>query len=150
MCPGLFGGVLTPMALAAGRLFVPVVELCMTESGVHSASPLQRPPEEGRGVLMALDAATGRRLWQRALGSAPFACATVSRDVVFVPTFDGRIHAFAARTGHELWSDRAPAGINGCPSVSGDMLFVPAGAPHSDFETLEPQLIAYRVSPALR
>ena len=99
VCPGLFGGVLTPMALAAGRLFVPVVELCMTESGVHSASPLERPPEEGRGVLMALDAATGRRLWQRALGSAPFACATVSRDVVFVPTFDGRIHALAARTG---------------------------------------------------
>ena len=55
------------------------------------------------------DAATGRWLWQRALGSAPSACATVSRDVVFVPTFDGRIHALAARTGHELWSDRAPA-----------------------------------------
>ena len=150
VCPGLFGGVLTPMALAAGRLFVPVVELCMTESGVQSTSPLQRPPEEGRGVLMALEANTGRRLWQRALGSAPFACATVSRDVVFAPTFDGRIHAFAARTGRELWRDRAPAGINGCPSISGDMLFVPAGAPHRDFDRHEPQLVAYRVRSTVR
>lgn len=150
VCPGLFGGVLTPMAFASGRLFVPVVELCATESAVTSASPLQRPPEEGRGVLVALDAATGRRLWQRPLGSAPFACATVSRDVVFAPTFDGRINAFAARTGRKLWSDRAPAGINGCPAVAGDTLFVPAGAPHRDFETLEPQLVAYRLPTTLR
>ena len=28
VCPGLFGGVLTPMAYAEGRLFVPVVDLC--------------------------------------------------------------------------------------------------------------------------
>ena len=32
VCPGLWGGVLTPMAYAAGRLFVPVVERCMHES----------------------------------------------------------------------------------------------------------------------
>ena len=150
VCPGLFGGVLTPMALSGGRLFVPVVELCMVESGVTSASPLQRPPAEGRGMLVALDAATGRRVWQRRLGSAPFACATVSRDVVFAPTFDGWIRAFDTKTGKELWSDRAPAGINGCPSVSGDMLFVPAGAPHRDFASREPQLVAYRVNAAVR
>ena len=145
VCPGLFGGVLTPMALAYGRLFVPVVELCMTESAVRSTSPLQRPPGEGRGVLLALEAATGRQLWKRALGSAPFACATASRDVVFVPTFDGWIYAFSARTGATLWRDRAPAGINGCPSVSANMLFVPAGAPHRSFPTREPQLVAYRL-----
>jgi outer membrane protein assembly factor BamB len=145
VCPGLFGGVLTPMALASGRLFVPVVELCTTESAVGSTSPLQRPPEDGRGVLVALEAATGRQLWKQALGSAPFACATASRDVVFVPTFDGWIHAFSARTGATLWRDRAPAGINGCPSVSANMLFVPAGAPHRSFPTHEPQLVAYRL-----
>lgn len=147
VCPGLFGGVLTPMAFAAGRLFVPVVELCMTESAVQSTSPLQRPPEQGRGVLVALDAATGSRLWQRPLASAPFACATVSRDVVFVPTFDGRIRAFATRTGKLLWTDRAPAGINACPSIAGDTLFVAAGAPHRDFERREAQLVAYRLTP---
>ena len=150
VCPGLFGGVLTQMAAAGGTIFVPSVELCMNESAVRSTSPLQRPPEEARGVVVALDARTGRRLWQRRLGSAPFACATVARDVVFVPTYDGWITAFSARTGSTLWRDRAPAGINGCPSVAGDALLVPAGAPHRDFRRWTPQLVAYRLDLSLR
>ena len=36
VCPGLFGGALTPMAYADGRVFVPVVELCMVESAVKT------------------------------------------------------------------------------------------------------------------
>lgn len=148
VCPGLFGGALTPMAYAEGTIFVPVVELCMKESAVTTASVLQRPPEEGTGVIAALDAATGRPLWTRTLPSSPFGCATVASDVVFAPTYDGRIYALSARTGEVLWSDRAPAGINGCPSVAGDTLLVPAGAPHRDFPQLAPQLIAYRPSPS--
>jgi outer membrane protein assembly factor BamB len=34
ICPGLLGGVETPMAYAAGRLFVPVVDLCVHGSAV--------------------------------------------------------------------------------------------------------------------
>ena len=65
VCPGLFGGALTPMAYADGRVFVPVVELCMRESAVTTARVAQRPPEEGTGVVAALDAATGQPLWTR-------------------------------------------------------------------------------------
>ncbi|MEI7760590.1 MAG: PQQ-binding-like beta-propeller repeat protein [Thermoleophilia bacterium] len=146
VCPGLFGGALTPMAYADGRVFVPVVELCMKESSVKTFSVLQRPPEDATGSIVALDAATGRTLWTRALPSAAFGCATVASDVVFAPTFDGRIYALSALTGAVLWSDRAEAGINGCPSVAGDTLLVPAGAPHRDFAELMPQLLAYRLS----
>jgi len=148
VCPGLFGGALTPMAYAEGRVFVPVVELCMLESAVKTFSVLQRPAEDGTGVIAALDAATGRPLWTRKLPSAPFGCATVASDVVFTPTYDGWIYALSAQTGAILWSDRAKAGINGCPSVAGDTLLVPAGAPHRDFAGPVPQLIAYRLSPA--
>jgi outer membrane protein assembly factor BamB len=148
VCPGLFGGALTPMALAEDRVFVPVVELCMQESAVKTVSVLQRPPEEGTAVVAALDASTGRPLWTRTLPSAPFACATVASDVVFTPTYDGRIYALSARTGEILWSARTPAGINGCPSVAGDMLLVPAGAPHGGFAHPVPQLVAYRLSAA--
>jgi len=70
----------------------------------------------------------------------------VASDVVFVPTYDGRIYGLSAETGAVLWSDRAQAGINGCPSVAGDTLLVPAGAPHRDFAAPVPQLIAYRLS----
>jgi outer membrane protein assembly factor BamB len=146
VCPGLFGGPLTPMASAQGRVFVPVVELCMHESSVKSHSVLQRPPEEGTGVIVALDAGVGSKLWARPLPSAPFGCATVASDVVFAPTYDGRIYALSAKTGAILWSDRARAGINGCPSVSGDTLLVPAGAPHRGFARPVPELIAYRVA----
>ena len=145
VCPGLFGGALTPMAYADGRVFVPVVELCMQESAVKTYPVLQRPPEEGTGVISALDAASGRPLWTRKLSSAPFGCTTVAADVVFAPTYDGSIYALSAETGEILWSDRAAAGINGCPSIAGDTLLVPAGAPHRDFDTLVPQLIAYRL-----
>ncbi len=148
VCPGLFGGALTPMALADDRVFVPVVELCMQESAVKTFSVLQRPPEEGTGVVAALDASTGRPLWTRKLPSAPFACATVASDVVFTPTYDGWIYALSARTGEILWSDRTEAGINGCPSVAGDTLLVPAGAPHRGIAHPVPQLVAYRLSGA--
>ena len=97
-------------------------------------------------MVAALDAATGQPLWTRKLPSAPFGCATVASDVVFAPTYDGRIYALSAETGAILWSDRATAGINGCPSVAGDTLLVPAGAPHRDFA--EPRAAADRL-PAL-
>jgi len=128
VCPGLLGGIETPMAYAGGRLFVPVVDLCMRGSAV-GYEDLYRVdvPKRGRGAVVALDAGTGRPLWKRRFAAPPFACATVANDVVFVPTFDGRIYALAAATGRTLWQTRAPAGVNGCPAIDGDTLLVGAG-----------------------
>jgi outer membrane protein assembly factor BamB len=110
---------------------------------------LQRPPNEAKGVLYALDASSGRKLWSHRFGSTLFGCATVARDVVFAPTYDGRVHALSTRTGAPLWQARARAGINGCPAVAGDLLLVPAGAPHPDFPEPVAELIAYSVAPRL-
>jgi len=148
VCPGLLGGVETPGAVADGRMFVAVVDLCHRESstGAAAASFAQTRPESGRGEVVALDSATGRRLWQVPLPSPPFACTTVANDVVFVPTYDGRIRAFAARTGALLWQTRVGAGINACPSVSGDTLYVAAGAPERSFARPRFELVAYRLA----
>jgi alcohol dehydrogenase (cytochrome c) len=127
VCPGLWGGVLTPMAHADGRLFVPVVERCMRESAVRSAPPANLGT--GEGLIVALSSRTGRSLWQRRLGSPATGCATVARDVVFVPTLDGRLYGFSTEDGRAVWETRLPAGINGCPAVSGRMLLVGAGIP---------------------
>jgi outer membrane protein assembly factor BamB len=143
VCPGLWGGVLTPMAYARGRLFLPVVERCMRESAVHPAFPADL--SKGDGVLAALSAKTGRQLWTRRLGSAPTGCATVVRDVVFVPTLDGRLVALAAGDGRTLWQTHARAGINGCPSIAGGLLLVGAGAPHADGSPAVKELIAYEL-----
>jgi outer membrane protein assembly factor BamB len=143
VCPGLLGGVLTPMAYAAGRLFVPVVELCSRESAITTPSAFARPPAEGTGTLVALDAATGKSVWQRELGSPPFGCATVARDAVIVPTYDGRIVAFAAASGRTLWHARLPDGNNSCPAVGVDLLVVGAGAPYPGLAHPVAEVVAY-------
>lgn len=127
VCPGLWGGVLTPMSYAHGRLFVPVVERCMRESAVTTPAPADL--RSGNGLVTALAAATGTKLWTRHLGSPATGCTTVANDVVFAPTLDGRLYGLAASSGRVLWETRTPAGINSCPAVSGDLLIVGAGAP---------------------
>jgi outer membrane protein assembly factor BamB len=145
VCPGLFGGVETPMALADGRLFVPVVDLCASGSATGYDQLNDLDPTSARGRLVALDAASGRRLWERRFGSAVFGCATVSRDVVFTATYDGRVYGLSALTGRTLWRTRARAGINACPAVAGDLLVIGAGAPHPSFASPSPELVAFRL-----
>lgn len=143
VCPGLLGGVLTPMAYARGRLFVPVVELCSRESAVTSTNAFARSPAEGKGTLYALNASSGKPAWQRQLSSPPFGCATVARDAVFVPTYDGRVAAYATADGHTLWSAQLPAGINSCPAIGKDVLVVGAGALYPGIAHPVDELIAF-------
>ncbi len=139
VCPGLWGGVLTPMSYAAGRLFVPVVDRCMRESAVHTLAPSDL--RTGDGEVVAIATTSGKKLWVRHLGSPATGCTTVARDVVFAPTLDGRVYGLAASSGKVLWQTLAPAGINACPAVSGDLLVVGAGAPRGS--AFKPELVAY-------
>jgi outer membrane protein assembly factor BamB len=145
VCPGLLGGVETPMALADGRLFVPVVDLCARGSATSYDQLGDLDLGEGRGRMVALDASSGGRLWERRFNSPVFGCATVSRDVVFTATHDGRVYALAADSGRTLWTARARAGVNACPAVAGDMLVLGAGAPHPDFASPRPEVVAFRL-----
>ena len=77
------------MAYADGRLFVPVVDLCGWGRANGRQELTDIDPHSGRGRFVALDAATGRVLWERRLPSPNFGCATVARDVVFTSTYDG-------------------------------------------------------------
>jgi outer membrane protein assembly factor BamB len=131
------------MAYAAGRLFVPVVELCSRESAVTSEDAFARPPSQGTGTVYALAAATGRTVWRVHLRSAPFGCATVARDAVIVPTYDGRVTALAASDGHTLWQTSLRAGNNSCPAVGRDVLVVAGGAPHPRFAHPVTEVVAY-------
>jgi alcohol dehydrogenase (cytochrome c) len=140
VCPGLYGGVETPMALAEGRLFVPVVDLCMRGSAVGYEDLGEVDPERGSGRLVALDAATGERLWERLFPSPAFGCATVSNDVVFTSTFDGTLYGLSTEDGAVLWRTRLRAGINGCPAVADDLLVVGAGVPRP---AGVPELVAF-------
>ncbi len=143
VCPGLLGGVETPMAYADGRLFVPVVDLCAWGSATGRPELTEVNPTEGRGRLVALDARTGRTLWERRLPSPSFGCATVSNDVVFTSTYAGTVFAYATADGKLLWSGRLRAGLNACPAVVGDLLLVGAGVRLPDWPEATPELVAF-------
>jgi outer membrane protein assembly factor BamB len=143
VCPGLLGGVLTPMAYGEGRLFVPVVDLCMRGSayGYEDLDTVD-VPARGTGELVALDAASGRRAWARKLPQPAFGCATLTDGVVFTATFDGTVYALDSRTGAILWRDSMRAGINACPALASHTLLVGAGVPRGRGSVLE--LVALR------
>lgn len=63
----------------------------------------------GRGVVAALDAASGKELWKKSLG-APFRSPPViAGDKLFAVTIDSQVFALNAQSGEVLWSHR---GIN--------------------------------------
>jgi alcohol dehydrogenase (cytochrome c) len=144
VCPGLLGGVETPMASADGQLYVPVVDLCMRGSAtgyepLDGANVFRR----GRGELLALDAATGRKVWTLHLPQPDFGCATVASGVVFTATVDGKVYGVDSGDGRVLWSASVRAGVNACPALAAQTLLVGAGVPTGRHARLE--LTAFRV-----
>jgi outer membrane protein assembly factor BamB len=145
--PGDTGGVETPMALAANRLFVPWVDLGTRADATGLPGGLAGPTNfrAGRGGLAALDATSGKVLWKNKLPSMDFGAATVANDVVFTSDYAGTIYAFDTATGKTLWTKKAPAGINSFPAVDGDTLLVGAGTTGFDKKP-KFELIAYSLS----
>ena len=143
ICPGFYGGVISPMAYGGMRLFVPVVDLCARGSAEGYQAIGTLDPVRGTGEFVALDVANGRVAWKRRLPQPDFGCATLAHGVVFTSTVDGQIYGLDAANGATLWQARAPAGINGCPALSGNMLVVPAGSGTTRRRAPRYELIAY-------
>ncbi len=147
VCPGLLGGVETPMASAGGRIFVPVVDLCFRESAFGSSGLrfYSTDYSKGTGELVALAVSSGRRLWTRRFRSPNFGCATVAGGVVYTATYDGRVYGLSTVDGSIVARARMQAGINACPAIVGRTLIVGAGADHPDFPAPAFELVAYRI-----
>ncbi|MEX2431002.1 MAG: PQQ-binding-like beta-propeller repeat protein [Dehalococcoidia bacterium] len=137
--PGVYGGVETPMAYAAGIVYVPIVNLATPFSPGSSG---ETNFEEATGELVAIEVETGRILWKRDLPHMALGGATVVNDLVFTALYDGRIYAFNRATGEEVWSYQAPIGINAQPAVAGDTILWPAGVQQGE---QAPALLAMRV-----
>jgi outer membrane protein assembly factor BamB len=129
VCPGALGGVETPMALNAGLLYVPWVDLCMKEGSTGFGGGFSFAG--GKGGLAAVDASTGKVVWSHKYPTLAVGAATIANDVVFTETYDGTIYAYNAKTGAKVWSVKAPNGINSFPAITKTMFIVGAGAPAS-------------------
>ncbi len=140
--PGEVGGVETNMAAADGVVYVPVVDLGTTYTDptkvLGAANVLQ-----ATGEMVALDAATGKRLWATTLPQMPLGGATVAGDLVFTTTFSGEVAALSRANGSIVWTAKLPAGSNSTLAITGDTLLAGAGLPLSS--TDHPALVAYRL-----
>jgi outer membrane protein assembly factor BamB len=124
--PGTFGGVLTPPASANGRVFV------ATLNAPDTLSPDQTAYFGGKvgtmpGDVVALDARTGRRLWDTKVPGDPTGGITLVNDLVFTATLQGSILALSASSGRIVWQMQALGGINGWMSIAGNTIVVPVG-----------------------
>jgi len=134
--PGAAGGVETPMALAGGVVYVPIVNAAAQFS---ATSQVGQVLSTGTGELDAIDVNNGKILWASPLQAPDFGGATVAGNLVFTSTFSGQVLAFKRSSGQQLWSWQSPEGINSPLIVVGDTVLVPAGLGET------PMLIALRV-----
>ncbi len=98
----------------------------------------------GAQVVLALDEATGRKLWEtragksyrESSGNGPRSTPTVDGDRVFALSADGTLVCLEASSGHQLWSldivrrfrSQIPEwGVSGSPLVDGNRVIVNPG-----------------------
>ena len=84
----------------------------------------------GFGYVVALEARSGKKLWEKNLGSPVRASPTATADRVFVASKEGHVHCLSGTDGTELWTfrglpERASILVNASPAVDGDTVVVP-------------------------
>lgn len=138
--PGTFGGVETPPASADGVVYVATLNAPTT---LAPDKPSYIGSEFGKqdGDMVAIDAATGRVLWDTKTPGDPFGAATVVNDLVLTTTYKGTIVAYDRKTGAVVWTHQLPGQVNGWMAIAGDLLLVPVGSSNP------PQLVALRLPP---
>jgi outer membrane protein assembly factor BamB len=84
----------------------------------------------GYGAVVALDPASGKRLWEKNLGVPIRAAPTAAQDRVFVITNEGKFFCLSATDGAEIWAtqglpQQASRVMNVSPAVDGDIAVAP-------------------------
>jgi outer membrane protein assembly factor BamB len=144
--PGPYGGVETNMAVRDGVLYAAVVNL---PGHVKTPADLSKPVlpvnfPEGTGTIVALDVATGEIEWQTDIDQMPFGAMTLSNDLVFTTTFDGKLRAYSVDDGSEVWTSELGAGTNSPLAIAGDTLVTAAGFPQGAGQ--KAQLVVYKLN----
>ena len=124
--PGTFGGVLTPPASAPGTVYVATLNAPDT---LHPDQTAYFGGKTGTmpGEVVALDARSGRKLWDTSVPGDPTGGVTLVNNLVLTATLQGSILALSRSSGKLVWQMRAPGGIDGWMSVVGKTIIVPVG-----------------------
>jgi outer membrane protein assembly factor BamB len=145
-CPGFYGGVETQMAMAGGAVYVAANNLCTKEVNPKTPSVAQKVGgfPTGTGNFEALNLTTGKVIWNTKLPSSPYGAATVTNDLVFTTTFNGKLIAMSTKTGKIVWQQQLSAGTNAPVAIEGDNLVTAASFPSGKGQT--PEIVAYSLS----
>jgi outer membrane protein assembly factor BamB len=139
--PGNLGGVIAPMSTDGSRVFVPVVNHPVT---LNSGSEIEETSPENGGELVALNVKNGSLAWKHEFPLSPaYGATTVTNDLVFATTYDGKVHAYETKSGRQEWQEELPASTNAGVTVAGDMLIAPAGVPAAEGQI--PEIVAFRL-----
>jgi outer membrane protein assembly factor BamB len=84
----------------------------------------------GFGLVVALDARSGKKLWEKAVGAPVRSSPTAATERLFVLTTEGAVYCLSGADGSELWNfrgnaERASILSNASPAVEGDVVVVP-------------------------
>ncbi len=140
LLPGILGGVETQMAVEDGVVFAPVVNL-PTVFQTQEKYALQIP--KGTGEMVALNLGDGSVKWKRDLAQPAYGAATISNDLVFTTTFEGKLIALDRESGSVVWEKQMPAGTNATVAIVGNTIVTAASFPQSKGQ--KPVIIAYRL-----
>ena len=99
--------------------------------GVIAVPATDWPEFDGpaKGLVTALDAATGDTLWSVGQDAPAASPAAISTDVVFHAGLDGILHAYALTDGTELWSSDLGASVSGGIAVAEGAVVLGAATP---------------------
>jgi mono/diheme cytochrome c family protein len=93
--------------------------------------------------MVALNVSDGSVKWKRDFPQAAYGAATISNDLVFTTTFDGKLIALDRENGSVVWEKQMPAGTNATVAIVGDTLITAASFPQTKDQ--RPMIIAYRL-----
>jgi alcohol dehydrogenase (cytochrome c) len=144
--PGVFGGIVSPLASNGSTTFAAVINLAvpLTVKGVaESYRAYQASLGKATGQMIAVNQDTGKIEWDDQLPSSPYGAATITNNVVFTTTYNGYLYAFNAATGAILLRTSLSAGSNAPVAVDGDYVIV--GAANALSHGQRPLIIAYKL-----
>jgi polyvinyl alcohol dehydrogenase (cytochrome) len=120
---GIFGGIEWGTATDGKRIYV-----ALSNSG-HIPTKLMNGQTVNGGFWNALDASTGKILWQTADpdGAADYGAVSEANDVVYAGSLSRKMFALDAQTGNTLWSYTTAGSVIDGPSIVNGVVYWGSG-----------------------
>ena len=109
------------MAFADGVVYAELIDMYANYTPSGETVP---PLSVAGGESVAVEADTGKILWDKTFPSMGLGAATVVNDLVITGAADGTLYAVDRRTGATVWTYTFDPGLTGWPAISGDTIVV--------------------------